>query len=537
MRTVLATLVMVLLVLPCLAQGELINIGKARVILKISGYTTAPEKVYLPVKDERQEVEYPDYLDVKKDAYGNSYIEVDGNYSYEFNVLVDASKPRIAGDQQFPSKIDEKEYEKYLTNSNFITPSDPEIKKKALAIVGETNSTLEAIKRLNEWVNEFVEYDANESKYIQDSSTVLKTRRGVCSEYANLYTALARSIGIPTRIASGIAYTRAGWTTHAWAESLIETNTGGTTRHIWIPVDPTSGEAGTRNAMIIKFYSAPNLLPEGIKNPKVLSVQKEEYKLQIETDASISETTLAPRQHFTLNLLITNKGNSFLMPTYFIQKTIGVQSLDRVSKTIVLPPGQTRSISWELIAPFGERERYTIFLKGPQLEKDFAITVDPSLSVVKTSKIEIKEVFAYSESGTLIINVKVLNKGNELSPTLVRAETDIGTKQTTITLSPGEEKEIHFNFPAEPGEYHFTVEAIAENETDSTSGKAQVNKPLSFEQSLLNQIIHYLRTYHVYYFLVLFTIGATLIILVYPTIKKPKKPFEEKGEWHKLVRV
>jgi hypothetical protein len=69
---------------------------------------------------------------------------------------------------------------------------------------------------------------------------VLKTRVGDCNEHTALYVAMARSLGIPARIAVGLVYLSGSvggaFYYHAWAEVWIDEGDG---RGLWLPVDPT----------------------------------------------------------------------------------------------------------------------------------------------------------------------------------------------------------------------------------------------------------------------------------------------------------
>ncbi len=60
---------------------------------------------------------------------------------------------------------------------------------------------------------------------------ILQRGSGVCQHYANLFAALARGMGIPTRIISGFDLSNAGAGGHAWNE--IEVREG-----VWLPIDP-----------------------------------------------------------------------------------------------------------------------------------------------------------------------------------------------------------------------------------------------------------------------------------------------------------
>jgi len=65
---------------------------------------------------------------------------------------------------------------------------------------------------------------------IRTSTDILRSKSGVCRDYAVLYAALARAAGIPTKIATGLMYFRDAFYYHAWAESFVGE---------WIPMDPT----------------------------------------------------------------------------------------------------------------------------------------------------------------------------------------------------------------------------------------------------------------------------------------------------------
>jgi transglutaminase-like putative cysteine protease len=69
---------------------------------------------------------------------------------------------------------------------------------------------------------------------------VLKTRVGDCNEHTALYVAMARSVGLPARIAVGLVYMSGSaggaFYYHAWAEVWIQEEGG---QGLWLPVDPT----------------------------------------------------------------------------------------------------------------------------------------------------------------------------------------------------------------------------------------------------------------------------------------------------------
>jgi len=65
---------------------------------------------------------------------------------------------------------------------------------------------------------------------------VLRTRVGDCKQHTALYVAMARSLGLPSRVVVGLVYQGGAFYFHAWPEVYITADAG---RGRWIPVDPT----------------------------------------------------------------------------------------------------------------------------------------------------------------------------------------------------------------------------------------------------------------------------------------------------------
>jgi transglutaminase-like putative cysteine protease len=121
-----------------------------------------------------------------------------------------------------------KELTGYLQPNALIQSDDKKIIDQAAKILNKETNAHEAAKKLNEWV-----YSAIEKKpviSIPSALEVLNQREGDCNEHTALYTALARAVGIPTRMAAGIVYMENGFYYHAWPEVWVG--------H-WMPVDPT----------------------------------------------------------------------------------------------------------------------------------------------------------------------------------------------------------------------------------------------------------------------------------------------------------
>ena len=125
----------------------------------------------------------------------------------------------------------EKEQAAYLLPNALIQSDDKKIIAQAAKILSNEKDPHDAAKKLNDWV-----YTALTKKpvvSIPSALEVLNQREGDCNEHTALYTALARSAGIPTRMAAGIVYLEDGFYYHAWPEVWVGR---------WMPVDPTFGQ-------------------------------------------------------------------------------------------------------------------------------------------------------------------------------------------------------------------------------------------------------------------------------------------------------
>jgi hypothetical protein len=109
--------------------------------------------------------------------------------------------------------------------------TDAAIVELAVRIAGPDRDPAIVAERINRWVYDSLEKAITVS--IPNATQVLRARRGDCNEHTQLFTALARAVGIPTRIATGLAYVNGKFYYHAWPEIHLRT---------WTAVDPTFGQ-------------------------------------------------------------------------------------------------------------------------------------------------------------------------------------------------------------------------------------------------------------------------------------------------------
>jgi len=133
--------------------------------------------------------------------------------------------------QPFPAPRD---LDCYLGPETLLESDAPEIRAEAeKGAAGAATPALRA-ERLVRHVNAILEKKPTVS--LPSALEVLKTRIGDCNEHSALFVAMARSIGLPARIAVGLVHLRGAFYYHAWAEVWVEERPG---VGRWLPVDPT----------------------------------------------------------------------------------------------------------------------------------------------------------------------------------------------------------------------------------------------------------------------------------------------------------
>jgi len=118
-----------------------------------------------------------------------------------------------------------------LAPNALVQSDDAKIIAQAVRILSGERDARTAVKKLNDWVYSTLRKKPVVS--VPSAVEVLDRLEGDCNEHTTLFTALARSIGIPTRMAAGIVYMAKGFYYHAWPEVWLGK---------WTAVDPTFGE-------------------------------------------------------------------------------------------------------------------------------------------------------------------------------------------------------------------------------------------------------------------------------------------------------
>ncbi|MFH1809565.1 MAG: transglutaminase-like domain-containing protein [Pseudomonadota bacterium] len=123
-----------------------------------------------------------------------------------------------------------------LLPETLLQARDPAVVAKAREILDGTVNPAEAAMRLSTWVHEHVR--KVNSAGVPSAIDVLNSMQGDCNEHTVLFTALARAVGLPARMAAGVVLVDlhgegAAFYYHAWPEVWLDG---------WRALDPTLGQ-------------------------------------------------------------------------------------------------------------------------------------------------------------------------------------------------------------------------------------------------------------------------------------------------------
>ena len=114
-----------------------------------------------------------------------------------------------------------------LVATAFLQSNHPRVQSAAQAAIGVEHDALRAAGLLNDWVYEWLRKVPTIS--VPNALQVLDMGEGDCNEHAVLLAALARAVGIPTRVVAGTVYLDGAFLYHAWCEVWLGQ---------WVPIDP-----------------------------------------------------------------------------------------------------------------------------------------------------------------------------------------------------------------------------------------------------------------------------------------------------------
>ncbi len=192
--------------------------------------------------------------------------------------------------------VEKKDYWDMLMPSHFAR-SSAELEELAREIgVAERNgrSPLAFLRAIVDGVHRSFSYVKKSTAVNSPIEDALRSRQGVCQDFAHIMISIVRNARIPCRYVSGYlyhggetAYASADGATHAWVEALLP-------RLGWVGFDPTTnrlaGEGHIRTAIGRDYADVPPTM--GVMKGKA------ETQLQVRVRVTPSEAVLPPDEEF-----------------------------------------------------------------------------------------------------------------------------------------------------------------------------------------------------------------------------------------------
>ncbi|MEA4884415.1 MAG: transglutaminase-like domain-containing protein [Clostridia bacterium] len=192
------------------------------------------------------------------------------------------------------------EFAPYLAETRFITPSLPEVKELVGAICGEETDGWLITQKLLGWIYENMQVEMIPQTLTTEE--ILAGRKGKCVEYAILFAAMARSAGLPTKVAMGERYTNGVWVGHMWNEVWLGE---------WVAVDASHGQLAP-DALLLKF----------VDSAEVMGTQKVRLGLTGRLGISIEEVVLEQDEELATAMATGIKGQTYTNADYRCRITI-----------------------------------------------------------------------------------------------------------------------------------------------------------------------------------------------------------------------
>ena len=173
-------------------------------------------------------------------------------FSLKSNILTESKSIEVKNKIRFPLSNLPDDVLIYTKPSETVDSNNKQIIELASRLAEGNDDIFVVVNELAKWTKENIEYDLSTltESVSQPASWVLENREGVCDELTNLFIALCRSLKIPAKFISGIAYSSdlvtEDFGPHGWAEVYFP-------GYGWVPFDITYGEFGFIDATHIKL--------------------------------------------------------------------------------------------------------------------------------------------------------------------------------------------------------------------------------------------------------------------------------------------
>lgn len=328
------------------------------------------------------------------------------NYSLTTWLYITQKKPAIKEKIDFPFTVP-KELLIYTRPSEHIDSDNALIREQASRLAEGQDDAFELLFTLARWVEQNVQYNLSTltEDVAQNASWVLFNRIGVCDEMTSIFIAFARSLGMPARFVSGVAYTTSPyfsqpWVSHGWAEVYLPT-VG------WVPFDIAFGEFGYIDATHITLQQGRDPADPATHFEWLGNVNLEAKNLDMDvavrntapiTHQLITFTSMPvhPSVNFGSNNIIhteiKNSRNEYSSSTFTVSGPREL-SIEKKKTHVLLEPNEKKDIYWIVHVPenLDKRYRYTfplIIWNEQNISSEVQFVADDGAPIIPPAEVE-----------------------------------------------------------------------------------------------------------------------------------------------------
>ncbi len=284
-----------------------------------------------------------------------------GNLDYSLDATVTTSAAQLPVTEKIPFPITSLPSDVALyTEFGEIIDIDESIRKKALALAGDSDDEFVVVYNIADWVTTNIDYNltsmtADASK---PSTWVMRNRKGVCDEMTSLFISMLRSLNIPARFVSGVSYTNLPefaepWGGHGWAEVYFP-GTG------WVPFDVTYGTYGYVDATHITLKESFDADVSSL-DVSMLSRDASLVTRDFDIGVDVLDRQRRHRELFTVTLqpfesivgldsanlftaVVQNNANAYVSARLQVAQTQGLNALTPLERNILLKPRESKKL-------------------------------------------------------------------------------------------------------------------------------------------------------------------------------------------------
>jgi transglutaminase-like putative cysteine protease len=287
-----------------------------------------------------------------------------GQISFGYNTQIKTNNNIITIKEKIPFPLLNipKNIKQYTEVSETIDSNDEEIIKLASKLVEGEDDLYVVIYKIAEWTKNNIEYDLSTltAEVSQKASWVLTNKQGVCDELTSLFIAMLRSVGIPAKFISGIAYTSSplfpeNWGSHGWAEVYFPD-------YGWVPYDVTYGQFGYIDPTHVKLKESVDSAEPSVQYKWISrNVELETKKLDIDTtlkeaigitnepislDVNVLNENIGFGSYNLVEVTLENLADYYISTEIYISRPEEVELTENFIKNTLLKPKEKKSIFW-----------------------------------------------------------------------------------------------------------------------------------------------------------------------------------------------